>query len=216
MRRMLRSTAGIRSSVQPSALSSSSASISCWWARTPRTSSAAQPGTGGLAASARSASRSRAGTRRISASNRMSRARFLALLRAGIALTASVAGESWPAPPPALSGTALGRSGPAEVHAGAGVHADLLAGADEQRHLDLRAGLQGGRLGPAGRAVTLQPRIGLADRQLHGGRQLHVQRGTVMEGDHRGLLLQQVPGGVPDDLGRDARLVIGFGIHEDE
>src|SRR5690606_40028917 len=47
----------------------------------------------------------------------------------------------------------------AEVAAVTGVDLDLVAGVDEQRHLDLRAGLQLGRLGATGRTVALQARV---------------------------------------------------------
>ena len=51
----------------------------------------------------------------------------------------------------------------AEVGRVAGVDLDLLAGGDEQRHLDGRAGLEGGGLGAAGRAVALQAGLGVGD-----------------------------------------------------
>src|SRR5579872_380764 len=73
-----------------------------------------------------------------SASNRISSARRLALL-----LVATSAAD------------------PAEVLAVAGVDLDLLAGGDEQRHLDLVAGLDRGRLGAAGGPVALQAGLGV-------------------------------------------------------
>src|SRR5919199_1783343 len=66
--------------------------------------------------------------------------------------------------------------GAAEVPAVAGVELEPVAGVDEQRHLDLRAGLEGRRLGAAGGAVALQARVGVLDHELHGHRELHVQR----------------------------------------
>src|SRR6185312_17239224 len=64
----------------------------------------------------------------------------------------------------------------AEVAPVAGVHLDLLAGGDEQRDLDGRAGLQRRRFGAAGRPVALQPWVGLLDDELDAGRQLDVER----------------------------------------
>src|SRR5262249_57739631 len=113
----------------------------------------------------RSASRSRTGEPRSSASKRMSRARLRALLRAG------------------------GISGAAEVLAGPGVDLDLLSGRDEQRHLDGGAGLEGGGLGAAGRPVALHAGVGLADGELDRGRQVAVQRGAVVERPRAGLAL---------------------------
>src|SRR5690554_6946886 len=51
----------------------------------------------------------------------------------------------------------------AEVVAGARVDLDLRARLEEERHLDLVAGLDGGGLRAAGRAVTLQSRLGVRD-----------------------------------------------------
>ena len=48
---------------------------------------------------------------------------------------------------------------PAEVSAVAGVDLDPVAGVEEQRHLDLRAGLQRRRLRAAGGPVSLQARV---------------------------------------------------------
>src|ERR1700743_272139 len=82
------------------------------------------------------------------------------------------AGRSCPAPdrPAGSGGTELGGTGSgtdaAQVSPVAGVDLDLLAGGHEQRHLDLRAGLQSGRLGAAGRPVALQARVGVLDDQL--------------------------------------------------
>src|SRR5271166_4440489 len=113
----------------------------------------------------RSASRSRTGTPRNSASNKMSSARLRALLRAG-------------------------NSGPAEVLAGPGVDFDLLSGGDEQGDLDRGAGLERGRLGAAGRAVALHAGVGLADGELDGRGQVYVQRRAVVERHRHGLLFQ--------------------------
>src|SRR5690348_1489084 len=188
----LRSTAGIRSRVQPSANSSISLSILTWCTVTPRTRSAAYGETGGLPWVIRSASRSRTGASRSSASKRMSRARLRALLRAG------------------------GTLRPAEVLAGPGVDLDLLAGRDEQRHLDGGAGLEGGRLGAAGGPVALDAGVGLADGELDRGRQVDVQGGAVVERHRDGLLLEQVTGRVTDHRRGNPRLVVVLHVHEDE
>ena len=52
---------------------------------------------------------------------------------------------------------------PAEVAAVAGVDLDLGVVLDEQRHLDLVAGLEGGGLGAGRGAVALQARLGVGD-----------------------------------------------------
>src|SRR5690606_6309028 len=139
---------------------------------------------------------------RSSAANRMSSASLRALVRALIAPLRSV-GE-------------VPSSGAAEVLAGAGVDLDLLAGGDEQRHLDLRAGLHGGGLVAAGGAVALQAGLGLGDLQHDGGGKLDVQRRVVVEGDRGVLLGKQVVGRVADDGVGDVGLVVGLGVHEDE
>jgi hypothetical protein len=56
-----------------------------------------------------------------------------------------------------------------------GVDLDLLAGGEEQRDLDLGAGLQRGRLGATRGAVALQARVGVRDDQLDAGGQLDVE-----------------------------------------
>src|SRR5207237_8101238 len=48
---------------------------------------------------------------------------------------------------------------PAEVIARAGIDLDLLAGGDEERHLNLRASLEGRGFGAAGGAVALHARL---------------------------------------------------------
>src|SRR4029077_3554134 len=135
---------------------------------------------------------------RISAAYRMSRARLRAFERADI------------------SGR-LGRSGlhAAEVRRVTGVDLDLLALGDEQRHLDLVTGLQGRRLGAAGRAVADNAGLGVGDLEQHRGRELDVEHATVVGGHDRVLVLQQEVLGVADDVGRDLELVEGAGVHED-
>src|SRR5674536_169647 len=97
----------------------------------------------------------------------------------------------------------------------AGVDLDLLADDHEQRHLDLRAGLQDGRLGTAGGPVPLQPGVGVADRQLDRRRQLDVERNAVVHGNGRRHVLQQVAGHGTHGLRGDVQLVVGGGVHED-
>src|SRR3954452_8729393 len=100
----------------------------------------------------RSASTVTASRRRWSASNRTSTARLRALVRAATRARRSVHA--------------------AEVGTRAGVDLDLGAGLEEQRHRDLAAGLERGRLGAAGGAVALQTRLGVGDLEDDGRRQL--------------------------------------------
>src|SRR4029077_10862639 len=57
------------------------------------------------------------------------------------------------------------RSGihPAQVATVAGIDLQLVAGVDEQRHLDLGPGLDSGGLGTRAGAVALQARLGVGD-----------------------------------------------------
>ena len=65
------------------------------------------------------------------------------------------------------------RQAPRDVLAGAGVDPDPVALVDEQRHLDLHARLERGRLrAAAGGRVAAEARVGLGDRQLDGARDL--------------------------------------------
>src|SRR5665647_32499 len=75
----------------------------------------------------------------------------------------------------------------AEVGTVAGVDLDLGALLDEQRDRDLGTGLEGRRLGAAGRAVTLQSRLCIGDLESHGRRQLDVQGGAIVRGHHHVL-----------------------------
>src|SRR5690606_39513616 len=114
---------------------------------TPSTMAEVYSLTGGSFRSLRSARMVSGSSPRSSASKRMSSARRRALPRADT-------------------------SGPAEVLAGTGVDLDPLAGGDEERHLDLGAGLQGGGLGAAGGAVALQAGLGVGDLELDRGGQV--------------------------------------------
>src|SRR5215813_1972319 len=143
---------------------------------TPSTSSTAYSGTGGSARATRSPTVASGSVCRRSVSYRTSSARFLALLRAATGWSVD----------------------PAEVPAVPGVDLDLVAGGQEQRDLDLRAGLQPGRLGAAGGPVALQAGLGVLHHQLDAGRQLHVQRVALVQADQHLGVLQQVVGAGPD------------------
>src|SRR4051812_7114711 len=167
---------------------------------TPRTSSAVY----GLFAardsrSPRRSSRSVSALRpRWSASKRMSSARVRALLRAAKGIRVRSVVDS------------------AEVRTVAGVDLDAGAGLEEERHVDLGAGLERGRLGAAGRAVALQARLGVRDLEDDRRGQLDVERQALVGGDERVLVLEEVVGGVTDDGLRHVELVVGVGVHEDE
>src|SRR3954453_7807477 len=164
------------------------------WSATPRTSSAVYSLTGGSPATTRSSRVAPSGRPRTSDSKRMSSARLRALERA------------------AISGS-LGDA--AEVAAVAGVDLDLLAGGDEQRHVDRMTGLQRRRLGATGRAVPLQAGLGVLHGQLHGGGELDVEDPPLVRGHDRVLVLEQEGLGVAHDLRRDLELLEGRGVHED-
>src|SRR5262245_45838418 len=103
----------------------------------------------------------------------MSRARLRALVRA-------------------LMEWALSRSVHAsEVVPRARVDLDLRAGLEEQRNLDLVAGLDGRGLRAGRRAVALQTRLGVGDLEHDGCRQVDVQRVAVVQGDRDLLVLEQ-------------------------
>ena len=63
----------------------------------------------------------------------------------------------------------------------AGVDLDAVAGVDEQGHLDLSAGLQGGGLGHVAHRVALGAGFGLGDFKDEGRRDFDVQRLFVVE-----------------------------------
>src|SRR6478736_10356188 len=167
---------------------------------TPRTRSAVY----GLFAardsrSARRSSRSVSALRpRWSASKRMSRARVRALLRAAKGVRVRSVVDA------------------AEVRPVAGVDLDAGAGLEEERHVDLRAGLERGGLGATGRAVALQARLGVGDLEDDRRRQLDVERRALVRGDDGVLVLEEVVRGVADGGLRHVELVVGVGVHEDE
>src|SRR3979411_2755041 len=88
----------------------------------------------------------------------------------------------------------------AEVPAIARVDLDLLAGREEKGHLDLGAGLQRRRLRATGRPVALQAWVGVLHDQLHGRRELDVERGALVDRDLHLGVLQKVVGVVADCL----------------
>src|SRR5690606_34142199 len=72
----------------------------------------------------------------------------------------------------------------AEVRTVTGVDLDLGALVEEQRHLDLRARLEGRRLGAARGTVALEPRLGVGDLEHDGRRQLDVEGLALVRRDH--------------------------------
>src|SRR3954462_13477605 len=133
MRSTARSTPGIRSTVHPSAYAARMSSTARRWRCTPSTTSTVNGLTGGSASFTRSCSVVSGSTPRRSDSYSTSIARLRALERAATASAAD----------------------PAQVPAVAGVDLHLLAGAHEERHLDLGAGLERGRFRATGGPVTL-------------------------------------------------------------
>ena len=103
-----------------------------------------------------------------------------------------------------------------EVGAVAGVDLDLGSGLEEQRDVDRRAGLERRGLGATGGAVALQAGLGVGDLEDHRRRQLDVEHGALVGGDLRGLVLQQVVGGVADGRLGDVDLVVRRAVHEHE
>ena len=85
-------------------------------------------------------------------------------------------------------------------------------GGQEERNLNLQAGLDRGGLGASGAAVTLQAGLGVGDDELDRSRQLNVERVAVVHGDRCHLLLEQVVLCLADGLVRDRQLVIGAGV----
>src|SRR3954469_17886632 len=167
---------------------------------TPRTSSAVY----GLFAardsrSARRSSRSVSALRpRWSASKRMSRARVRALLRAAKGVRVRSVVDA------------------AEVRPVTGVDLDPGAGLEEERHVDLRAGLERRGLRATGGAVALQAGLGVRDLEDDRRGQLDVERQSLVGGHEGVLVLEEVVGGVADDGLRHVELVVGVGVHEDE
>src|ERR1700738_4285045 len=92
------------------------------------------------------------------------------------------------------------RSGihPTQITTVARVHFQLVAGVDEQRHLDLGAGLDRRRLGARTGPVALQAGLGVGDLQFDGHREFEVKGRTIVERDLHRQALQQVVGGLGD------------------
>ena len=87
---------------------------------------------------------------------------------------------------------------------------------EEQRHLDLVAGLDRRGLGAGRRAVALQARLGVGDLEDDGRRQLDVERVAVVQRDRDALVLEHEVRGVADDRGGNGELVVVGDVHEDE
>src|SRR6478672_2834018 len=189
-----RSTAGIRARAQPWACSASNRSMSSACSTTPCTNEIVYSLTGASSgAPTRSASSAIGSSPRRSDSKRMSTARLRALLRAPTSATDA-----------------------AEVAAVPGIDFDLVASADEQRYLDLGAGLHRGGFGASSRSVALQARVGVRDHQLHRGGQLDIQRNALVNGDQHGLVVQQIFRRISDNGAGNRDLVERVGVHEHE
>src|SRR5665647_2323446 len=200
MRAMMRSTRGMRSSVQPSARCSDTvASICRMFSATPRTITEVRSRTV-TSPAARSSSVATGSVPRRSDSNSRSSACLRALCRA------EVRGR-------ALSCGAL-TSDAAEVAAIARVDLHLLAGHDEQRDLDLQAGLDGRRLGAAGRPVTLQAGLGVGDLELDRRGHVDEERDALVDGHRDRAVLEEVVLGVAHRLFRDDELRVVGVVHE--
>src|SRR4051794_38619644 len=120
---------------------------------------------------------------RASAANSRSSARLRALVRA----------VGWP------EGAATSALHAAEVGATlAGVDLDLLALLDEEGDLDLVAGLQRGRLGPAGGRVADDAGLGVGHLELDRGRQLDEEHAALVGGHDDVGVLQHVVRRVAD------------------
>src|SRR5699024_4409747 len=97
--------------------------------------------------------------------------------------------SAWAGAPAAASSSGPVRSGvwansgAPEVVARAGVDLDLDTLLEEERDLDLQAGLHGGGLGAGVGAVALQARLGLRDGEGHRGGELDEQHPAVVHGD---------------------------------
>src|SRR5690554_4703343 len=102
----------------------------------------------------------------------------------------------------------------AEVVAGAGVDLDLGALVEEQRHLNLVAGLDGGVLGSTRRSVALQTGLSVGDLEDHGCRELDVERVTIVQRDGHVLVLEHEVGGVTDLNLAEGDLVVVARVHE--
>ena len=94
------------------------------------------------------------------------------------------------------------------------VHLHDVALVEEERHLDHRAGLEGGGLRAARGGVAADAGIGLGDLQLDEVRQLDSDRAVVDEQDlHLGVLLEEVAR-LADFLGGEGDLIVRVEVHE--
>ena len=101
-----------------------------------------------------------------------------------------------------------------EILAHAGVDADAVAGVDEQRHLDLSAGLEGGGLGGVGGRVAGEARIGVGHFELdERGRLDQEHLALVGADDALHVLLHEAEVAAERAL-VDGNELVGLGIHE--
>src|SRR5699024_1858837 len=230
-RRIARSTAGMRCSGQSREWVARSSSMSAACGAYSSTSSRGRCGSGVWAAvrRRRSWSTSRTWARLASASKSTSIARIRSRDRpcrrsagAGIVRSNSTSAPSrvgWGRPVARGAGRSPPRAGPLSsdtvlVLSRGGADADLVPRVDEQRDLDLAAGLQAGGLGAAAGAIALQARLGLLDGEHAVGGQLDDERLALVERDHDVLVLRQEVLRVTDDLRGEAGLLPGGRVHE--
>ncbi len=91
---------------------------------------------------------------------------------------------------------------------------DALAALDEEGHLDLGAGLDGGGLGGVGGGVAGEARIGLGDLELHEEGGLHIKDLALVGVDGALHVLLDELEVVAQDGTVNRLLLIGLGVHE--
>src|SRR3990170_5762327 len=87
---------------------------------------------------------------------------------------------------------------------------------DEQRHLDLGAGLQDGGLERVGPRVAIHPGLGLRHGQRDRRGEIHAYRHALVHRDLGGGALGEPSRAVSDDVHRHRYLVVGLEVHERE
>src|SRR5690606_14121208 len=97
-----------------------------------------------------------------------------------------------------------------------GVDLELVADLDEQRDLNLVAGLHGRALGHVGRGVALDPGLALRHFHDHVARQREPDRSTVVEQNVDGQVVHQEARVVADQRGLKLDLLVGGAVHEGE
>src|SRR5438874_11092749 len=113
---------------------------------------------------------------------------------------------SWP--------TRKTRLGALEILTGPRVDLDLVAPFDEQRDVDAQSGLDRGRLRRAGRGVTLEPEIGLGDREGDRSRKVDSDRRALVLAQDHGHPVGEVVDRVAEQVLVERELIVGRGIHE--